>query len=179
MVFAYAFTTMDAEVAFAGSIVRESIQRSCSCSLFSNGAGLGRAHNAHATTTEHNPIRQGVLSMFDPFLATIVVRIIMALVFLQSGEWMVEASGGVTAQRPVRTCKVCSRYGYSQPVFPGLGQLIAMPALMMFAIFSVLRWSVYGDRCVRHLVGGKGPMPYPIIFVLAVPYGAVPKLDLV
>ena len=60
------------------------------------------------------------------------------------------------------------------------GSLIVAIALSLFALTTILSWSLYGTRCCEYLLGGgKGVRMYQIIFVLITIIGATLKLDLV
>jgi len=52
-------------------------------------------------------------------------------------------------------------------------------SLALFAFTTLLGWSYYGERAVEFLFGVKAIWPYRIVWVLAIPIGAVTSLDLV
>ncbi|MDR2364668.1 MAG: sodium:alanine symporter family protein [Zoogloeaceae bacterium] len=84
-----AFSGHAAVGGFAGAALAQAIRFGVARGLFSNEAGLGSAPIAHATAIVKNPVKQGLLGMLDPFLDTIVICSISALVILSSGEWKV------------------------------------------------------------------------------------------
>ena len=118
-----------------------------------------------------NPVKQGLLGMLDPFLDTIVVCSISALVILVSGQWMAEGineagAGILTAQ--------------SFSVAMGdFGSWLVTIGLVLFAFSTILGWCVYGERCAIYLFGHKAALPYRMIFTLVVPVGALAELSLV
>jgi AGCS family alanine or glycine:cation symporter len=48
----------------------------------------------------------------------------------------------------------------------GLGRLIVLISVLLFAISTAISWSYYGDRCANYLFGARGIIPYKIVFVL-------------
>ena len=50
-------------------------------------------------------------------------------------------------------------------------------ALALFAFTTILGWSYFGEKCWEFMVGTKAIMPFRIIWVLAVPFGAIAQLD--
>ena len=60
-----------------------------------------------------------------------------------------------------------------------LGSLIVAVGISLFALSTILSWSLYGTRCFEYLFGVKSSLIYKIIFVLAVVVGATLVLSLV
>lgn len=179
MIFSHAFAPIAAAGGFAGSILKETIQRGVSRGLFSNEAGLGSAPIAHATATTKNPVHQGFLGMLDPFLDTIVVCTVTAVVILISGEWMGVAPDGMAGDTARQYLQGTLTARAFETALPGFGQLSVTIGLVLFAFSTILGWSVYGERCIMYLFGHKASLPFRITFVCVVPLGAVAKLDLV
>lgn len=157
---------------FTGAAIAQAIRFGVARGLFSNEAGLGSAPIAHATAIVKNPVKQGLLGMVDPFLDTIIVCTISALVILVSGEWMApgiaEAGAGtLTAQ------------AFNSVMPGGFGSWLVTIGIVLFAFSTILGWCVYGERCVIYLFGHKAALPFRIIFTLVVPVGALAKLELV
>ncbi len=171
LIFSHAFSPMSAVGGFAGAAVKDAMQRGVARGLFSNEAGLGSAPIAHATAIVKEPVRQGFLGMLDPFLDTIVICSITALVILISGQW--SAEGEVQKSAALLTAQ---SFG---TVLPGFGQYVVSIGLMLFAFSTILGWSVYGERCAIYLFGYKSSMIFRIIFTLVVPLGALAELKLV
>jgi AGCS family alanine or glycine:cation symporter len=48
----------------------------------------------------------------------------------------------------------------------GLGRLIVLISVLLFAVSTAISWSYYGDRCTNYLFGLKGILPYKAVFVL-------------
>ena len=86
-IFSSAFSGRAAAGGFAGATVmyalRTGFQRAC----FSNEAGLGSAPIAHAAAKTDEPVREGVVAMIGPFIDTIVICTMTAMVILITGMW--------------------------------------------------------------------------------------------
>lgn len=62
---------------------------------------------------------------------------------------------------------------------PGSGAYVVSIGLALFAFTTILGWSVYGERCVEYLLGVHAIIPFRIVWVLAIPIGAISQLDFV
>jgi alanine or glycine:cation symporter, AGCS family len=60
---------------------------------------------------------------------------------------------------------------------PGSGKYIVALGLVLFAFTTILGWAVYGERCVEYLFGVHAILPFRVLWVAAVPIGAVAHLD--
>ena len=132
---------------------------------------MGSAPIAHATPITDSPVKQGFLGMLDPFLDTLVICTITALVILVSGDW--------TAQMPDSGAGAVLSAMAFESCLPGFGQIGVTIGLCFFAYSTILGWSVYGERCIIYLFGHKAAKPFRIIFTLVVPLGALLELKLV
>jgi AGCS family alanine or glycine:cation symporter len=163
----HAFTPTAATGGFAGAAVMVAIQMGVARGIFSNEAGLGSAPIAHAAAKTDNPVRQGSIAMLGTFIDTILICTITALVIVLSGAWTGGESGASLSS---------AAFGMG---LPGFGQWIVTFGLIIFALTTLMGWSVYGERCVEYLFGVKSIMPFRILWVLAIPLGATVKLGFV
>mgnify|MGYP000047036679 FL=1 len=62
---------------------------------------------------------------------------------------------------------------------PGFGNQIVAIALAIFAFTTILGWSFYGEKCCQFLFGTRSIMLYRVLFVLAIPLGAVAQLGFI
>ncbi|WP_390594817.1 alanine/glycine:cation symporter family protein [Simiduia litorea] len=150
----------------AGVTLMMTIQFGVARGVFSNEAGLGSAPIAHAAAQTNSPVRQGVIAMLGTFIDTIVVCSITGLAIVASGVWSGEAKGAAMSIAAFN-----SAFDY--------GQWVITVGLVLFAFTTVLGWSYYGERCAQFLLGEKFIIPYRVLFILAVPVGAVMHLDFV
>jgi AGCS family alanine or glycine:cation symporter len=161
-----AFTPVAATGGFAGAGIMLAIQMGVARGIFSNEAGLGSAPIAHAAAQTNEPVRQGVIAMLGTFIDTIVVCSITGLAIVVTGVW---SSGDTGA--------VLTSAAFSSSL--ALGDEIIALGLIVFAFTTILGWSYYGERCAQYLLGTRIVLPYRLLFVLAVPVGALMQLDLV
>ena len=82
-----AFSPLEAQGAFTGAAVGTAFLLGMRRALFSSEAGMGSAPIAHAAVRTRKPASEGVVAGLEPFIDTIVVCTITALVILSSGVW--------------------------------------------------------------------------------------------
>jgi len=99
-IFHYAFSPVAAGGGFMGVVVARTIQKGVARGIFSNEAGLGSAPIAHAAAKTREMIREGFVAMLGPFIDTIVVCTMTALVIVISGVWQVKSSEGEVLYGP-------------------------------------------------------------------------------
>ncbi len=86
-VFADAFTGSAAAGGFLGASFAYAFNRGVNRGLFSNEAGQGSAPIAHASAKTAEPVSEGMVSILEPFIDTIVICTLTGLVILSSGVW--------------------------------------------------------------------------------------------
>ena len=165
--FESAFTGTAAAGGFAGALVKEAIRFGIARGIFSNEAGLGSAPIAHASANTDHPARQGSIAMLGTFIDTIIVCSITGLAIIASGAWTSGAEGA-----PLSALAFSSTFG-------DFGNVIVAGGLAIFAFTTLLGWSLYSERCTQFLFGDRAVLPFRVIWVLAVPFGAVVSLNLV
>ncbi len=82
-----AFSPLEAQGAFIGGTFGYAFLWGMKRALFSNEAGQGSAPIAHSAAKTSEPVREAVVSGLEPFIDTIVVCTLTALVILCSGVW--------------------------------------------------------------------------------------------
>ena len=86
-IFAQVFTGSAAVGGFLGASFAMSLKYGVARGLYSNEAGQGSSPIAHASSKTEKSVEQGMVSILEPFIDTIVVCSITALVILSSGVW--------------------------------------------------------------------------------------------
>ncbi len=162
-----AFTPTAATGGFAGATVWMAIRYGVARGIFSNEAGLGSAPIAHAAAATDSPVRQGTVAMLGTFIDTIIICSITGLVIVITGTWTGGENGAPLSTMAFETA------------LPGFGSYVVTLGLALFAFTTVLGWSFYGEKCVEYLLGTKSITPFRILWVMAVPVGAIAKLDFV
>ena len=66
-----------------------------------------------------------------------------------------------------------------ESALPGFGATIVAIGLMLFAYTTILGWSVYGERCAHYLLGVRSVPAFRMLWVAAIPLGAIAQLDFV
>lgn len=86
-VFQDAFTGSAATGGFLGASFAYAFNRGVNRGLFSNEAGQGSAPIAHAAAKTNQPVSEGMVSILEPFIDTIIICTLTGLVILSSGVW--------------------------------------------------------------------------------------------
>ncbi len=167
LVFTHAFSPIAASGGFAGATVAAAIHYGVARGVFSNEAGLGSAPIAHAAAQSNDPVAQGAVAMIGTFIDTLVICTITGLVILVTGVW----EGGATGA-------ALSSQAFEQAL-PGIGSYIVAIGLALFAYTTTLGWSVYGERCAEYLFGERAILPFRVLWVLALPIGAMAQLEVI
>ncbi len=93
-IFRYSFSPLAAGGGFVGGVMACTIQQGVARGIFSNESGLGSAPIAHAAAKTHEMAREGFVAMLGPFIDTIIICTLTALVVLTSGLWQVRSDSG-------------------------------------------------------------------------------------
>lgn len=86
-VFQDAFTGSAASGGFLGATFAYAFNRGVNRGLFSNEAGQGSAPIAHASARTEEPVSEGMVSILEPFIDTLIICTLTGLVILSSGVW--------------------------------------------------------------------------------------------
>lgn len=162
-----AFTGTAATGGFAGAAVWAAIRFGVARGIFSNEAGLGSAPIAHAAAKTNDPVRQGMIGMLGTFIDTLVLCTLTALVIVLTGAWNSGETGA-----PLSTLAFDSG-------LVGVGGYIVTFGLIIFAFTTILGWSYYGERCAEYVFGVKVILPYRLLWLIAIPAGAMGKLTII
>ncbi|CAA6813918.1 MAG: Na(+)-linked D-alanine glycine permease [uncultured Sulfurovum sp.] len=130
--------------------------------VFSNEAGLGSAGIAHSAARVKYPVRQGLVSLYEPFVDTVVVCTMTALVIILTGSYL----GGTEALDAAIAAKqgaviTSSAFGSVVSWFP----TVLGFAIFMFAFSTMISWSYYGERAWVYLFGSTTSIVYKLIFL--------------
>lgn len=140
-IFAGAFTGEGVAGGIVGVLI-QGLRRA----TFSNEAGLGSASIAHSAAKTKEPVSEGLVALLEPFIDTVVICTITALVIILTGSVDPEASG--TAAGIALTSKA---FATVIDWFP----YILTIAVMMFAFSTSLTWFYYGQRAFLWLFGNN------------------------
>lgn len=173
-IFRGAFSGTAAAGGFAGSVILVVIQMGVARGLFSNESGLGSAPIAAAAAKTTHPVRQGLVSMTQTFIDTIIVVTFTGLVIITTGVWKATDEAGEQISASLMTGEAFT-FG-----LPGQwGHWIVTVGLVLFAFSTILGWSYYGERNLERLFGRRAVVPFRIFFSLVVFVGCTTELEVV
>ncbi|MBL1148578.1 MAG: alanine:cation symporter family protein [Pseudomonadota bacterium] len=135
---------------------------------FSNEAGIGSAPIAHATTKTKIPVSQGVVAMLEPFIDTIMICTITALVIVVTGSYN---NGGNMEGVELTSRAFASAFSWF-PYILGI-------AVILFAFSTMIAWSYYGLKAFTYLVGENKILGtlYKLVFCSVIILGAAANLS--
>ncbi len=135
---------------------------------FSNEAGVGSAAIAHSAVQTARPVTEGFVALYEPFVDTIVVCTITALVIIITGTWdpSVDPSAGVQL--------TSDAFGSAISWFP----LVLTVAVVLFAFSTMISWSYYGLKAWTFLFGDNKvtDTTYKLLFMFFVVIGSSMQL---
>lgn len=135
---------------------------------FSNEAGAGSAAIAHSAARTPYPIREGVVALLEPFIDTVVVCTMTALVIVITGAYVNPEYAQIIADN--QGAALTSRaFGEHIEWFP----LVLSFAVMLFAYSTMISWSYYGERCWCYLFGDGTTRIYQVLFLVFTFLGSV------
>ncbi|MCS3842657.1 sodium:alanine symporter family protein [Microbacterium sp. AK031] len=174
-IFTDAFTGTSAVGGFAGSAIIIAVQFGVARGIFSNESGMGSAAIAAAAAKTSHPVRQGLVSMTQTFIDTIIVVTCTGLVIITTGVWnQTDPETGAQISPALMTGEAFS-HG-----LPGeWGHYIVTIGLVLFAGSTILGWSYYGERNAERLFGRRAVVPFRILFSLVVFIGCTVQLGVV
>ncbi|MBQ9647712.1 MAG: sodium:alanine symporter family protein [Oscillospiraceae bacterium] len=154
-----------------GVTMRLAMTRGIGRGLFSNEAGMGSAPIAHASTSERDPVKQGLYGIFEVFTDTIVICTLTTLVVLcgTTPDYGNASMAGV----------MTTVQGFASVFGEKAGSILLSLGLLLFATSTILGWALYGTRCIEFVLGPKARRPYEIIFCIMIIVGSVTALETV
>ncbi|MDR1311039.1 MAG: sodium:alanine symporter family protein [Burkholderiaceae bacterium] len=161
-----AFTGSAATGGFAGATAWAAIRYGFSRGIFSNEAGMGSSPIAHASAQTDSPTRQGALAMVGVLIDTIVICTMTGLVIITTGAWKSGSNGAVLSNLAFNTA------------LPGVGKYIVTFGMVFFSFSTLIGWSFYSEKCLQYLCGTKAIKPFRLVWVLLIPLGTLPWIDL-
>lgn len=153
---------------------------------FSNEAGAGSASIAHSAANTNYPITEGIVSLLEPFIDTVVICTMTALViviFNLNGEF----NYGDVIDGEVLLLATNERIGGApltsaafEAAIPGSSYALVF-AIVLFAFSTIISWFYYGSQSWAYLFGTseKAALTYKIIFLIFSILGAAVTLEAV
>lgn len=135
---------------------------------FSNEAGVGSAAIAHSAAKSEYPIQEGIVALLEPFIDTVVICTMSALVIVITGAYnnpeyadlIAKSQGAALTSRAMGS--VISWFPYVLAV-----------SVWLFAYSTIISWSYYGERCFSYVFSEKYAIVYKILLCIGVFLGAI------
>jgi AGCS family alanine or glycine:cation symporter len=137
---------------------------------FSNEAGIGSASIAHSASKTDRPVSEGFVSLLEPFIDTVIVCTMTALVLVFTGY---------AADPQGLTGSSLTNAAFTS-VFPWFDWVL-MVAIILFAYATMISWSYYGMKSWAYLFGEKNwiKQSFNILFMVCTVIGTVSGLGAV
>ena len=135
---------------------------------FSSEAGMGSAAIAHSAASVKYPVRQGLVALYEPFIDTIIICTMTALVITITGVY---SGDEFAALREAKDGAALTAEAFRTSVswFP----IILSISVILFAYSTMISWSYYGERCWTYVFGEKFTLFYKVIFIAFIIIGSV------
>jgi AGCS family alanine or glycine:cation symporter len=177
-VFEGAFTGLGVAGGFVGALI-QGFKRAA----FSNEAGVGSAAIAHSAVKTKEPITEGFVSLLEPFIDTVVICTMTALVITISGQLIVDPETGrylldgsrvATIDGNTGVALTSAAFGSAFSWFP----YVLAVAVVLFAFSTMISWSYYGLKSWTYLFGeGKtSELVFKVMFCVFIVIGAAASL---
>ncbi|MFT7824016.1 MAG: alanine/glycine:cation symporter family protein [Sulfurimonas sp.] len=167
------FTEAFVPTAVAGGMIGVIVQ-GFQRAVFSSEAGLGSAPIAHAPARVKYPVRQGMVALYEPFIDTIIVCTMTALVIVITGVW--DPANGYTnlIEAQKGAALTAAAYGTVISWFP----TVLSVSIFLFAFSTIISWSYYGERAWVYLFGSKSSVIYKLIFLSFIIMASIVDTDI-
>jgi AGCS family alanine or glycine:cation symporter len=154
---------------------------------FSNEAGVGSASVAHSAVRTKYPASEGVVALLEPFIDTVVVCTMTALViifFNMDGQFAYGADPSTSEVTLAATGEALGGVNLTAAAFDdvigGFSYVLTI-AVILFAFSTMLSWSYYGLQAWKFLFGKSKAMDttYKVLFLFFIVIGAAASLQAV
>ena len=175
-----AFTGLGVAGGLVGALI-QGIKRAA----FSNEAGVGSAAIAHSAVRTKEPITEGYVSLLEPFIDTVVICTMTALVIVITGVLQIDPETGTylwnaelgrveTLGDASGVALTSAAFGSAITWFP----YVLAIAVILFAFSTMISWSYYGLKAWTYMFGeGRAQeLSFKILFCLFVVIGAAMNL---
>lgn len=152
---------------------------------FSNEAGVGSAAIAHSAVRTKEPVTEGFVALLEPFIDTVVICTMTALVIIISGQLLTDPETGLyiineagqvtTATGATGVGLTSAAFGSAVSWFP----YVLVVAVVLFAFSTMLSWSYYGLKAWTYMFGEgqTQELIFKTIFCIFIVIGAAASLD--
>ena len=133
--------------------------------VFTHEAGMGTAALAHGAVRAKNPHTQALLGVFEVFFDTIVICSFTGLAILVSGVPLPYGDASVNGTLVIDA--------FSAVLGGKAAGILIAAALSLFALTTILSFSLFGTICAERLFGQKARLPFRLVFCVLLVVGAL------
>ncbi|MFU8865465.1 MAG: alanine/glycine:cation symporter family protein [Rhodobacterales bacterium] len=152
---------------------------------FSNEAGVGSAAIAHSAVRTKEPITEGFVALLEPFIDTVVICTMTALVIIISGQLLTDPETGlylINEAGQVTTATGATGVGLTSAAFGSAFSwfpYVLVVAVVLFAFSTMLSWSYYGLKAWTYMFGEgqTQELIFKTMFCIFIVIGAAASLD--
>ncbi|MFT7861043.1 MAG: alanine/glycine:cation symporter family protein [Sulfurimonas sp.] len=166
--FGLIFTEAFSDNAVYGGMVGAMVQ-GFQRAVFSSEAGIGSSPVAHAPARTKYPVRQGLVALYEPFIDTIVICTMTALVIIITGVYDPTGPQAALIEAKEGAALTSAAYGTVLSWFPA----VLSVSIALFAFSTMISWSYYGERAWVYLFGSKYSIVYKVLFLSLTVIGTV------
>ncbi|MFY7811721.1 MAG: alanine/glycine:cation symporter family protein [Flavobacterium sp.] len=135
--------------------------------VFSNESGVGTAPIYHGQSKTDNPVKEGFVAMLGPFIDTVIVCTVTAIIILISKTSLGTEKSGILITLDAFNVLLGS-----------FGKPILLLVVIVFAVSTLFTYSFYGTQCLQFLTN-KPKNIYNYIYIISIFVAAILSLDIV
>ena len=138
---------------------------------FSSEAGLGSSAIAPSAAKASHPAREGFVASLEPFIDTIIICFMTAMVVLITDAYIAPELANETNGTAV------TMYAFEQTSVGGWFPTVLSISVVLFAFSTMISWCYYGERAFGYLFSLRFVVIFRLLFVFCVFIGSVTSLD--
>lgn len=138
-------------------------------SSFSNEAGVGSAAIAHSAACTDEPVREGLVSLLEPLIDTVIICNMTAIAIVLTGVY--QDTGTELSGVQMTASAFSSVMGW----FP----IVLSIAVCLFAFSTIISWSYYGLQAWIYLFGESSTIIFKCIYVTFTFLGCLTSVSLI
>ncbi len=133
---------------------------------FSNEAGLGTSAMAHGAARTREPVREGLVAMFEPLMDTVVVCSMTAIAVVITGVWKNPGITGITMTNAAFISAM-----------PRFGSYLLLTCVFLFSMTTLFAYPYYGAKCFGFVFGEKKRSYYNFFYLAAILFASVASIN--
>jgi AGCS family alanine or glycine:cation symporter len=158
--------------------------------VFSNEAGVGSAAIAHSAAKTDEPVSEGIVALLEPFIDTVVICTMTALVIIiAGGEWVPQQDANALLHKDYghwsnqvygeyvsgenKSGAALTRSAISGEFGVPWFKYVLYAAVILFAYSTLISWYYYGERCWTSLFGERLSFGFKILFLSFTVLGSI------